>query len=508
MLRVYPSFLLVINRIVWALPESRRSYSQALLRTVEYLTGEKVLPAAAGTTFGSCFLERRIDVILNRVVNRKMSRAACVVTLVAGVSALPVAVTQALSADPPGAPGSRSQVPPADGRSPLGIDARSPGKGEPREDKLTKVKLEFDNDLGITITGEKDDVKRVTELLQRLGKGRTNNGAVAPNASDNTDLNAKSAVTLELIGNTLTIDGDRDDVRRVSELIHELDRSPSIDGPVAPNTSSKTDLNANDSVKLQLFRDALKPDVQAKNATDLIAIVELVNAINESKEEHQQQAKKQREAVARLHDLGVGVWQYEPNRLGKLNRRLPVPIRDGFRAALGGDMFSSVSRVSILKPLDEKGLKEMLQCLKSFPQLNQVSVFALRREQLEKVKAALPDVTVEHGMAQFPVESEKTTGTLTAEDQELKVAAAQLAVLTSEEELEHTKRKFRKGYVSSLAVEKANGPSSRTAPYPFEWRLACLHPHLRARVQALGSATHKQPSFLGARDRADRRAQR
>jgi beta-lactamase regulating signal transducer with metallopeptidase domain len=78
--------------VLWVLPEKRRAYSQTLLRTVEYLTGENVLVAPAGTSFHSCQLERRIDVVMNRMVNRKMSLAACAFTLALGTIILPVGV--------------------------------------------------------------------------------------------------------------------------------------------------------------------------------------------------------------------------------------------------------------------------------------------------------------------------------------------------------------------------------------------------------------------------------
>lgn len=86
--------------VAWALPEHRRTYGQTLLQTVEFLTEQQVLPIAAGTSFGRCFLERRIEMILNQTLPRKMSRTASVVALTAGVVVLPIAFTQVVSADP------------------------------------------------------------------------------------------------------------------------------------------------------------------------------------------------------------------------------------------------------------------------------------------------------------------------------------------------------------------------------------------------------------------------
>lgn len=80
--------------VTWALPEHRRSYGQTLLQTVEFLTEKKLLRPATGTFFGKCFLERRINMILNQTVNRKMSRAACLAIFAVGMLVLPIAFAQ------------------------------------------------------------------------------------------------------------------------------------------------------------------------------------------------------------------------------------------------------------------------------------------------------------------------------------------------------------------------------------------------------------------------------
>lgn len=86
--------------VVWALPHGRRVYGQTLLKAVEYLTREGKLSAIAGTHFGGCILEKRIEAIMNRMVKHKMSGPGFVVTLVLSVVVLPVAITRAISEDP------------------------------------------------------------------------------------------------------------------------------------------------------------------------------------------------------------------------------------------------------------------------------------------------------------------------------------------------------------------------------------------------------------------------
>jgi len=46
----------------------------------------------AGTSFHNCQLERRLDVVMSRMVNRNMSPAACAFTLALGTMVLPVGV--------------------------------------------------------------------------------------------------------------------------------------------------------------------------------------------------------------------------------------------------------------------------------------------------------------------------------------------------------------------------------------------------------------------------------
>jgi hypothetical protein len=85
--------------VVWALPDSRRIYGQTLLKAVEYLTGEERWPAMAGTPFGGCILERRIEVILNHSMKHKISRLGVALVLVMSTVVLPVGMSRAFPED-------------------------------------------------------------------------------------------------------------------------------------------------------------------------------------------------------------------------------------------------------------------------------------------------------------------------------------------------------------------------------------------------------------------------
>ena len=80
--------------VVWALPECRRSYGEALLQTVEFLTESRAVPAVVGNAFGGFPFKRRIEMILKRRVNPKMSWPMWVTVLLLGAIVLPVAAQQ------------------------------------------------------------------------------------------------------------------------------------------------------------------------------------------------------------------------------------------------------------------------------------------------------------------------------------------------------------------------------------------------------------------------------
>jgi beta-lactamase regulating signal transducer with metallopeptidase domain len=77
--------------VVWALPECRRSYGQALLQTVEFLTESRAVPAVVGNAFGGFLFKRRIEMILKRRMNPKMSWLMWAGVLLLGAIVLPVA---------------------------------------------------------------------------------------------------------------------------------------------------------------------------------------------------------------------------------------------------------------------------------------------------------------------------------------------------------------------------------------------------------------------------------
>ena len=76
--------------VLWALPDRQRSYGKAILQTVEFLAERPVVPVA-GTAFGGSHVKRRIEMIVKRQLNRKMSWGALLVVILFAVCVLPVA---------------------------------------------------------------------------------------------------------------------------------------------------------------------------------------------------------------------------------------------------------------------------------------------------------------------------------------------------------------------------------------------------------------------------------
>lgn len=76
--------------VVWLLPDGRRSYGKALLWTVEFLAERPAL-RVVGAALGGSHIQRRIEMIVTRKLNHRMSWSALAAVLVLGVAVLPVA---------------------------------------------------------------------------------------------------------------------------------------------------------------------------------------------------------------------------------------------------------------------------------------------------------------------------------------------------------------------------------------------------------------------------------
>ena len=77
--------------VLWALPESNRSYGKALLWTVEFLAERRTVSVVAGTAFSGSLFKRRIELIMNQKLNHRMSWSAFVAVIVLGMFVLPAA---------------------------------------------------------------------------------------------------------------------------------------------------------------------------------------------------------------------------------------------------------------------------------------------------------------------------------------------------------------------------------------------------------------------------------
>ena len=76
--------------VVWVLPAERRSYGQAMLKTIEFLTDGPAVPTLAGSAFGRSYYQRRFEMIMQQKGNRKASKAALLTAALLAVVALPL----------------------------------------------------------------------------------------------------------------------------------------------------------------------------------------------------------------------------------------------------------------------------------------------------------------------------------------------------------------------------------------------------------------------------------
>ena len=77
--------------VVWALPAERRSYGQAMLKAIEFLTDGPAVPTLAGSAFGRSYYQRRFEMIMQQNRNRKASWAALLTAGLLAVVVLPLA---------------------------------------------------------------------------------------------------------------------------------------------------------------------------------------------------------------------------------------------------------------------------------------------------------------------------------------------------------------------------------------------------------------------------------
>ena len=78
--------------VVWILPNERRSYGEALLKTIEFLSNHRcAVPVLTGSTFGNSCYKRRFEMIIKRNVSRNMSWPALAFVIAIAVCILPAA---------------------------------------------------------------------------------------------------------------------------------------------------------------------------------------------------------------------------------------------------------------------------------------------------------------------------------------------------------------------------------------------------------------------------------
>lgn len=127
--------------VVCALPEQRKSYGQAMFKTIEYLTDRPAPPVLAGSAFGSSNCKRRIEMILHHTFRRSASWPARMLLLALLVGVLPIAAT-AMPQDEPNVRSGQTAAanPPEKSEKTAGVGCDSVNKVAPKPiDATTKA---------------------------------------------------------------------------------------------------------------------------------------------------------------------------------------------------------------------------------------------------------------------------------------------------------------------------------------------------------------------------------
>ncbi len=84
--------------VVWALPENRRSYGEALSATVDFLAADQDrLPALMGGQMGKYLFKRRVEMIVKHELTHSMSWLGRIAIVLIAILALPLAATSVQS---------------------------------------------------------------------------------------------------------------------------------------------------------------------------------------------------------------------------------------------------------------------------------------------------------------------------------------------------------------------------------------------------------------------------
>ena len=156
--------------VAWALPDHRRTYSQTLLQTVEFLTEHQAMPAVAGTFMGRCVLERRIEMILNQTVPRRISRRATGFILAIGLAVLPIVFTAATAAQP-----AAPELAPGTPTDPQGPEAEALSKEQPEGPAAATADLpyviEFEQGATRFLAGDEITIREVRGTAETFEPG-------------------------------------------------------------------------------------------------------------------------------------------------------------------------------------------------------------------------------------------------------------------------------------------------------------------------------------------------
>lgn len=108
--------------------------------------------------------------------------------------------------------------------------------------------------------------------------------------------------------------------------------------------------------------------------------------------------RQQERSVAELDQLGVYVYTYEPNTLGRSIRKMS-PLADQWgQRILGHGALYGPSAVSINRSLEGEGFARLIEFLQGFPELRKADLLrisVLSQADLKRLRKELPNVQIE-----------------------------------------------------------------------------------------------------------------
>ncbi|MEX2120689.1 MAG: hypothetical protein WD847_13940 [Pirellulales bacterium] len=118
-----------------------------------------------------------------------------------------------------------------------------------------------------------------------------------------------------------------------------------------------------------------------------------------------ERGREREQSVAELAKLGVLTYQYSPNRLGRMARRVSPRFDAWCQDVLGHGAMHDVAAISIYRTLTEEEFQQVLDQFQTFGHLQIVDMDAFHRGYGERIEQSLPHVRVRYSVMFDPIQA-------------------------------------------------------------------------------------------------------